>query len=86
MNKEPDEDLATSFLARIIELVRESDSVPLILKSTEEDRSCAVLTAETGAKACELDTLVTGPDDPPPDYYESVMLQNLHALIDAMRE
>lgn len=81
--KEPEEDLSASQLVRILELIRACDPLPLILKSTETDRASEVLAAETGAPVCELDTLVSGPADPPLDYYESVMLQNVQTVIDA---
>ena len=85
VSKEPEEDLSASQLARILELVRSSGTVPLILKSAEPDRASDVLAAETGATVCELDTLVSGPSDPAPDYYDTVMLQNLNKMLDAMR-
>lgn len=86
VGKEPEDDLSPSALARVMDLVRSADVLPLILKSTEEDRSCDVLAAETGAPVCELDTLVTGPADPPADYYETVMMQNLRVLTEAGME
>ncbi len=82
--KEPEDDLSASQLARILELVRGCDPLPLILKSTETDRASEVLAAETGAPVCELDTLVSGPADPPLDYYESVMLKNLKTMLEKM--
>lgn len=83
--KEPEEDLSASQLVRILELIRACDPLPLILKSTETDRASEVLAAETGAPVCELDTLVSGPAAPPLDYYESVMLRNLDAVLEKMR-
>ena len=83
--KEPEEDLSASQLVRILELIRTCDPLPVILKSTETDRASEVLASETGAPVCELDTLVSGPADPPLDYYESVMLRNLDAVLKKMR-
>ena len=83
--KEPEEDLSASQLVRILELIRTCDPLPVILKSTETDRASEVLASETGAPVCELDTLVSGPADPPLDYYESVMLRNLDAVLEKMR-
>ena len=86
VSKEPEDDLSASQLARILDLVRGSGTVPLILKSTEPDRASDVLAAETGAAVCELNTLVSGPDDPAPDYYDTVMLQNLNTVLSAMQD
>jgi len=81
VDKEPDEDLSTAQLAGILEIIRQRPELPLIIKSKEEDRSVSVLVAETGAPVCELDPVTTGPGDPPLDYYETVMIQNLQNLI-----
>lgn len=84
VDKEPDEDLSTAQLAGILEIVQQSANLPLVIKSKEEDRSVSVLVAETGAPVCELDPITTGPDAPPLDYYETVMLQNLQTLRSAV--
>ena len=81
VDKEPDDDLSTAQLAGILGIIREERTPPLILKSKEEDRSVSVLVAETGASVCELDPVTTGPEQPPLDYYESVMIQNLRTLL-----
>jgi zinc transport system substrate-binding protein len=81
VDKEPDDDLSTAQLAGILEMVRQSPSLPLIIKSKETDRSVDVLVSETGAPVCELDPITTGPDNPPLDYYETVMIQNLQTLL-----
>jgi len=85
VDKEPEDDLSSADLARILDRVRSEDPLPLIVKSTEEDRSVSVLVAETGAPVCELDPMVTGPDQPPPDYYETVMLRNGRLLQAALQ-
>lgn len=85
VDKEPDEDLSTAQLAGILEIMRRSTALPLIIKSLEEDRSVSVLVAETGAAVCELDPITTGPDQPPLDYYETVMIRNLQTLLASIR-
>ena len=85
VDKEPDEDIPASHLAGILDLIRSSGNLPLILKSKETDRSAQVVAAETGAPVCELDPITTGPEQPPLDYYESVMLQNLQTLLSALK-
>ncbi len=84
VNKEPEDDLSSAQLARILDLIRREDTLPLIVKSSETDRSVEVLVHEAGVPVCELDPLTSGPDDPPPDYYETVMIQNLKKLLEAV--
>ena len=86
VDKEPDEDLSTAHLAGILEIIRQNPVPPLIIKSKETDRSVDVLVSETGAPVCELDPVTTGPDNPPPDYYETVMIQNLQTLLSSIRQ
>ena len=81
VNKEPEDDLSSSQLVRLLDLIHGEDSLPVILKSTETDRSVSVLTAETGLPVCELDPMTTGPENPSPDYYETVMLRNMQVLL-----
>lgn len=83
VDKEPEEDLGTSELVRILELIRSQDPLPLILKSREEDRAVGILAAESGAPVCELDPMTTGPENPPLDYYETVMIGNYRTLLAA---
>lgn len=83
VNKEPEDDLSSAQLASILTLVRNEDPLPLIIKSAETDRSVDVLVSEADLPVCELDPLTTGPADPPLDYYEAVMLQNVKALLEA---
>ena len=85
VNKEPEDDLSSAALARILSLIGGMDPLPVIIKSAEPDRSVDVLTAETGVPVCELDPLTSGPADPPSDYYESVMVLNMQKLMDAMK-
>lgn len=84
VDKEPEEDLSTAHLAGILEIIQQNPVPPLIIKSKETDRSAEVLVSETGAPVCELDPVTTGPDNPPLDYYETVMIQNLRTLISSI--
>lgn len=86
VNKEPEDTLPTAQLARVAELIRAEGSMPLILKSIEEDPSVNTLVSETGVPVCELDPMTSGPDNPPLDYYETVMIQNMKLLQAALRE
>ena len=84
VNKEPEDALPTAQLVRVVELIRAENQLPLILKSSEEDPSVNVLINETGVPVCELDPLTTGPEDPPLDYYETVMIRNMQKLQESM--
>ena len=49
------------------------------------DLSAQTLSRETGSPVYSLDPIVTGPEtDVPLDYYETVMLQNMNTLIEAL--
>ncbi len=84
INKEPEDSLPTAQLVRVAELIKTEKSMPLILKSAEEDPAVNTLVNETGVSVCELDPMTSGPEDPPLDYYETVMIQNMKALQDAL--
>ena len=85
VNKEPEDILPTAQLVRVADLIRSEEQMPLILKSAEEDPSVNTLVAETGASVCELDPMTTGPDNPPLDYYEAIMLRNMKSLQNALQ-
>jgi len=84
VNKEPEDALPTAQLVRVVELIHAEKQPPLILKSTEEDPSVNVLVNETGVPVCELDPLTSGPENPPLDYYETVMIGNMQKLQESM--
>lgn len=85
VNKEPEDILPTAQLVRVTQLIiRTGEPMPLILKSSEEDPSVNTLVNETGIPVCELDPVTSGPDQPPLDYYESVMIRNVHTLMSAL--
>ena len=84
INKEPEDSLPTAQLVRVAELIKTGENMPLILKSAEEDPAVNTLVNETGVSVCELDPMTSGPEDPPLDYYETVMIQNMKALQDAL--
>ena len=85
VNKEPEDDLSSAQLSRLLALIREEAELPLVIKSTETDRSVEVLVSETGLPVCELDPMTSGPENPPLDYYEAVMVRNMQALLDSIR-
>lgn len=80
VNKEPEDDLSSADLSAILKLIAREDPLPLIIKSTETDRAAEVLVREAGVPVCELDPLTSGPEDPAPDYYETIMIRNMQAL------
>ena len=87
VNKEPEDILPTAQLVRVTELIFNIGvPMPLILKSAEEDPSVNTLVNETGIPVCELDPMTSGPEDPPLDYYETVMIRNVQTLLSALSE
>lgn len=86
VDKEPEDNLPASRLVQVIKTVNACPSLPLIIRSTEEDPAVSVLAAETGAPVCALDTLASGPADPPMDYYETVMRHNLDLIVQALSD
>ena len=84
VNKEPDDDLSSAALSRILDFISKEDPLPLVIKSAEPDPSVNVLVQETGMPVCELDPLTSGPENPPVDYYQTVMLHNMLLLQEAM--
>ena len=85
VNKEPEDTLSTAQVARLAELISAEKPMPLILKSAETDPAVDTLRNETGVPVCELDSMTSGPADPPLDYYESVMIRNMEALQESIR-
>ena len=86
VNKEPEDSLPTAQLVTVTKLIRSEEQMPLILKSAEEDPSVNTLVNETGIPVCELDPMTSGPDKPPLDYYEAIMLQNVQTLLNAIAQ
>ena len=87
VNKEPEDILPTAQLVRVTELIFNIGvPMPLILKSAEEDPSVNTLVNETGIPVCELDPMTSGPENPPLDYYESIMMQNVKTLLNAIAQ
>ncbi len=86
VDKEPEDNLPASRLVELIKMAAACQPFPLVIRSTEEDPAVSVLSAETGVPVCALDTLASGPDNPPLDYYETVMLENLQTVMDALSD
>ena len=84
VDKEPEDNLPASRLAGLIRTIGSGSPKPVIISSTEPDPAAEILSAETGAAVCQLDTLASGPSDPAPDYYEQVMRTNLQKIMDAL--
>ena len=85
VNKEPGEVLTPSQMARLIQEIERLGNPPLFVEPQYTDLSAQTLSRETGSPVYSLDPIVTGPEtDVPPDYYETVMLQNMNTLIEAL--
>lgn len=87
VNREPGEVLTPSQLGRLVEEVSRLGNPPLFVEPQYTDLSAQTLSRETGAPVFSLDPIVTGPgENPPLDYYETVMLQNMNTLIEALSD
>ena len=85
VNREPGETLTPAQMARLIQVIGELGTPPLFVEPQYEDLSARTLAAETGAPVYTLDPIVTGPAvNPPLDTYETLMLQNMVTLQQAL--
>ena len=85
VNKEPGEVLTPSQLGELVREIRALGNPPLFVEPQYTDLSARTLSAETGAPVYSLDPVVTGPEENVPlDYYETVMLQNMNTLVEAL--
>ena len=85
INKEPGETPTPAQMAELIALISDLGRPPLFVEPQYEDISARTLAAETGAEVYTLDPVSSGPDvNPPLDYYETVMLQNMETLKTAL--
>ncbi len=86
VNREPGETLTPAQLARLADTIRELGNPPLFVEPQYEDLSARTLSAETGSPVYTLDPVVTGPEENVPlDYYDSVMLENMRVLQEALK-
>ena len=85
VNREPGETLSPAQMALLADTVRSLGNPPLFVEPQYEDLSARILAAETGAPVYTLDPVVTGPEENvPPDYYDSVMRENMRVLREAL--
>ena len=84
VNKEPGEVLTPSQLAGLVREIPLLGNPPLFVEPQYTDLSAKTLSRETGAPVFTLDPIVTGPEKVPLDYYETVMIQNMNTLIEAL--
>ena len=86
VNKEPGETLTPLQLAELAVQVETLGRPPLFVEPQYTDLSAKTLSKETGASVFVLDPVVTGPEENVPlDYYETVMLQNMETLQQALQ-
>ena len=85
VNKEPGEVLTPSQMAQLVSEIRRLGNPPLFVEPQYTDLSAQTLSRETGSQVYSLDPVVTGPSENVPlDYYETVMLQNMATLAEAL--
>ena len=85
VNREPGEVLTPAQMAVLVREIGRLGNPPLFVEPQYTDLSAQTLSRETGSSVWSLDPMVTGPEENVPfDYYETVMLQNMETLIDAL--
>ena len=85
VSKEPGEVLTPAQMSVLVREIIRLGNPPLFVEPQYTDLSAQSLSRETGSSVWSLDPMVTGPEeDVPFDYYETVMLQNMETLIDAL--
>ncbi len=76
--------LSPSELLTLLEIVKSDNPAAIIVEPQYPERTALLLARETGLPLVRLDPVAGGPDDAQLDYYETVMLENLQALITAL--
>ena len=72
-------------MAQLVSEIRRLGNPPLFVEPQYTDLSAQTLSRETGSQVYSLDPVVTGPSENVPlDYYETVMLQNMATLAEAL--
>ena len=85
VSKEPGEVLTPAQMSVLVREIIRLGNPPLFVEPQYTDLSAQTLSRETGSSVWSLDPMVTGPEENVPfDYYETVMLQNMETLIDAL--
>ena len=85
VNREPGEVLTPAQMSVLVREIIRLGNPPLFVEPQYTDLSAQTLSRETGSSVWSLDPMVTGPEENVPfDYYETVMLQNMETLIDAL--
>ncbi len=84
LNHEPEDALSPRTLATLCETVIHLGNPPLFIEPQYEDAAARTISRETGAPVYTLDPIVTGPEDVPLDWYETVMRQNMQVLLEAL--
>ena len=87
VNKEPGEVLTPAQMGILVREIIRLGNPPLFVEPQYTDLSAETLARETGSSVYSLDPVVTGPETHVPlDYYETVMLQNMNTLIEALSD
>ena len=87
VNKEPGEVLTPAQMGKLVLEIEKLGNPPLFVEPQYTDLSVQTLSRETGSSVYSLDPVVTGPEkDVPLDYYETIMLENMETLIEALSD
>lgn len=74
-------------MGKLVLEIEKLGNPPLFVEPQYTDLSAQTLSRETGSSVYSLDPVVTGPEkDVPLDYYETIMLENMETLIEALSD
>ena len=67
-------------MLQLIKTIKETQAGAIFTEPQYPDKIAAMLSRETGVPTAKLDPVATGPANAAPDYYETVMRDNLRTL------
>ncbi len=67
-------------IRRLVKILREKQAGAVFTEPQYPDKTARILAKETGTPFATLDPVASGPENAPPDYYETTMRQNMKTL------
>jgi zinc transport system substrate-binding protein len=81
VEENPGQEPSASKMLELIKIIKARNAAAIFTEPQYPAKVSRTLAKETGIPAVVLDPAASGPDDPPPDYYEKTMRANLDTLI-----
>lgn len=77
----PGQDPSAGDMAKMIRKLKETKPAAIFTEPQYSAKVAETISKDAGIKVEQLDPIASGPDNPPADYYETVMKKNLATLI-----